>query len=65
MAIKTFNWENPLNRKDIKSQVEIFNETLMNVLSNFVPNKIITFRDIHPPWMNDVIKNKVKFKHKL
>ena len=37
----------------------------MNMFSNFIPNKIKTFRDSDPPWMNDDIKNKIKLKHKL
>ena len=37
----------------------------MNVFSNFIPDKIKTFRDSDPPWINDDIKNKVKLKHKL
>ena len=59
LAIKSFNWENVFHGKDINSQVELYNETLMNIFSNFIPNKIKTFRDSDPPWMNDDIKNKI------
>ena len=52
-AIKSFNWQ------------ELLNETLMNIFINFISNKIKTFRDSDPPWMNDDIKNKVKLKYKL
>ena len=65
LAIKSFDWENAFNGKDINSQVDLFNETLMNIFSNFIPNKIKTFRDSHPPWMHDDIKSKIKLKHKL
>ena len=37
----------------------------MNIFSNFVPNKLVTFDDSNPPWMNDFIKNKIKWKHKI
>ena len=37
----------------------------MNIFSNFIPNKIKTFRDSDPPWINDDIKSKIKLKHKL
>ena len=30
-----------------------------------IPNKIKTFEDSDPPWMNDDIKSKIKLKHKL
>ena len=65
MAIKSFNWENAFNGKDINSQVKLFNETLLNIFSNFIPNKIKTFRDSDPPWINDDTKSKIKLKHKL
>ena len=41
------------------------NETLMNIFSIFLPNKIRPFRDSDAPWMNDCMKNKVKLKHEL
>ena len=65
MAIKSFNWENAFNGEDINSQLDLFNETLMKTFSNFIPNKIKTFRDSDPPWINDDIKSKIKLKHKL
>ena len=43
-------------------QVPVFNETILNIFSNFVPNKIITYNDKDPIWMNDKIKSKVKSK---
>ena len=64
MVTKSFDWENAFNGKDIKSQVELFNETLMKIFSNFLPNKIKTFRDSDPPYMNEDIKSKIKLKHK-
>ena len=35
----------------------------MNNFSNFISDKIKTFRDSDPPWMNDDIKNKIKLYH--
>ena len=65
LAIKSFNCENAFNGKYINSQVELFNKNLMNIFSIFILNKIKTFRDSDPPWMNDDIKSKVKLKHRL
>ena len=50
-------YQGAFNGKDINSQVELFNVTLIIVFSNFIPNKIKTFGDSDPPWMNDDIKN--------
>ena len=39
----------------------------MKIFSNFVPkpSKLVTFDDSDPPWMNDFIKNKIKWKHEI
>ena len=56
-AIKSFNWENAFDGKDIHIQVVFSNETLLNIFSNLIPNRIKTFTDSDPPWMTEDIKN--------
>ena len=53
------------NNKTVNKQVSILNETIISIFSNFVPNKRVTFDDSDPPWMNDYIKNKIKWKHQI
>ena len=43
-------------------QVIIFDQILMNIFSNYVPNKLTTVDDKVPPWMNESIKRKVMAK---
>ena len=43
----------------------ILNETLLNIFSNFVPNKLIIIDDRDPPWMTEEIKEKIKRKNKI
>ena len=64
-SIKSVNWEFLLNNKTVNRQVAIFNETILNIFSNFVPNKLVTFNDCDPLWMNDFVKNKIKWKHQI
>ena len=45
--------------KNVHEQVAIFNQTLMNIFSNYLPNKFITIHDKDPPWMNEYIKRKI------
>ena len=47
-AIKDFDWENKLSLIDINDQVVLFNETIVNVVSNFIPNEAMTFDDSDP-----------------
>ena len=64
-SIESVNWEVMFNNKSVHKQVSIFNEILMNIFSNFTPNKLVTFDDRDPPWMNDFVKSKIKWKDQL
>ena len=61
-SIKLVNWE-AFHNKTVYKQVSIFNGTLMNIFSNFISNKYITFDYRDPPWMNGFVKTKIKFKN--
>ena len=42
--------------KTVHEQVTIFNTILMNIFSNYIPNKYIIIDDQDPPWMTKAIK---------
>ena len=44
--------------KQMFLMLSIFSQTL------YTPNKITETGDMDPPWMNDLIKNKIKEKNK-
>ena len=37
----------------------------MNVFSNFVPNKFVTFNDRDPVWMTANIKDKINYRNNI
>ena len=47
-SIELVNWKTLFHNKTVHKQVSIFNETLMNIFSNFIPNKYVTFDDRDP-----------------
>ena len=47
------------DQKDINAQVAAFNETILKVFRNYIPNKNITFDDKDPVWINKTIKSKI------
>ena len=47
---------------DLHKQVTIFNQTLVNIFLNHIPNKLITDDDKDPPRMNERIKKKIMAK---
>ena len=53
------------NIKSIQKQVCVFNESFMNIFSNFTSNKLVTFDDNDPPWMKGYVKGKIKLKNQL
>ena len=59
------NWECLFNNKDVNTQVAILNETVLNVFSDYAPNKYITINDKDPVWMNEIIKLKIKAKNSM
>ena len=59
-TIDIFDWESALNYIDANDQVSVFNSTILNIISNFIPNETITCDDQDPPWMNSFIKNLIR-----
>ena len=49
----------------MNEQVATFNEVLLNIFRNYVPNKYITIDDKDPVWINDFVKSKIKANNLL
>ena len=64
-AINNFDWVNAFSNVSVNKQVEILNCTILNIFSNFIPNKLITIDDSEPPWMTDFVKSKIKYKNNI
>ena len=41
---------------DVGKMVSIFNQTIINILCNFIPHETVLFDDRDPPWVNKEIK---------
>ena len=48
-AIDLFDWESTLIDLDFNEQVSGFNGTITNIMSDFVPNKVIIYNDRDRP----------------
>ena len=59
-AIKEFNWERTFSNTGVNKKVKIFNRTILNILSNFIPHEIIVCDDKDPPWLNNRIKTLIQ-----
>ena len=59
---KAFNWDKAFLGKSAKEKPSIFTKTLLNIMSNFIPNEIVTIDDRDPPWINNKIISLIKNK---
>ena len=51
-AITDFSWERAFENLSVDEKVSLFDRTIKNILSNYIPHEIITIDDIDPPWFN-------------
>ena len=61
-AIDAFDWDKKISEKYVNDQVSLLDETLLHIISNFVPSKKIIFDDSEPPWFVRKFKNKINIK---
>ena len=61
-AIYQFDWADLFLDENINEQVNLFNQTILNIFHNFISNKIILCDDRDPSWMNERIKRLIKKK---
>ena len=64
-AIRDFEWKNKLSLIGINDQVALFNETIVDIMSNFIPNETVIFDDRDPPWLNKNVKNMINCKNAI
>ena len=46
--INDFNWEKNFLNENVNDKVKNFTEIVLNIFSNYIPNKIVTFDDRDP-----------------
>ena len=65
-SLRDFPWEQELERdEDVNMKVKLFNKTILNVMSNFIPNKIRRVKPRQPPWIDARLKSKLNKKNRL
>ena len=62
-TISRFNWTRTFSNASVNEKVNIFNSTILNILSNFIPHEILTCDDKDPPWFNKKIKRIIQEKN--
>ena len=61
-AMEGFDWNNLFLNKDVNEKATILTKTVLNIMSNYIPNEIITIDDKDPDWINNQTKSLIKHK---
>ena len=66
-SISNFPWEENfrVNSEDVNWQVNFFTETILNIMSNFIPNKEVKIVPSDPPWINKDLKTMLNKQKRL
>ena len=65
-CMTSFPWQQHLSiNNDPNWQVKTFTDTLLNIMSNFIPNEIKTIVPRDPPWITKPLKTLLKRKNRL
>ena len=62
-AIANYDWEKAFYNIDVNKKVLLFNETVPNVICNFIPYEVVTFDKRGPPWITSCIKKTINNKN--
>ena len=63
--ISNFNWEKAFYNTNVNKKLSIFNETILNVLSNYIPHETLTCDDKEPSWFKSRLKSLLQDKNKI
>ena len=59
-----FSWERAFENLSVDEKVSLFNKTIKNILSNYIPSEINTIDGRDPPWFNKNVKSLIDEKNK-
>ena len=62
-AIQGFDWDKAFLDKSTEEKASILTKTILNIMSNFIPNEVVTTGNRDSPWINNKIKSLIKNKN--
>ena len=61
-TIEGFDRHKAFLDKSVDEKISILTKAILNIMSNFIPNEIVTTDDRDRPWINNNIKSLIKNK---
>ena len=62
-SLESFDWKNAFSNCNPNEQVSVLTKTLLNIMSNFIPNETILVDDRDPPWITRKLKSMIQEKN--
>ena len=62
-AINAIDWDELFANETVECQVSELNDLLLNIYSNYIPNKTVLCDDKDPPWMTNGIRTAIEMKN--
>ena len=62
-SIDEFSWQKCFANTSVNNKVHMFNKTIKNIMSNYIPHETIICDDRDPPWINKDIKQLILDKN--
>ena len=68
-SLENFDWErafsncNPNEQVSVLTVLTVLTETVLNIMSNFIPNETILVDDRDPPWITSKLKSMIQKKN--
>ena len=59
-SINQFPWDIRFAHVDVNQKVHCFNQTIKNILCNFISHETVTCDDHDPPWITSKMKGLIK-----
>ena len=64
-AFENIDWPTIFAGLDVDNMTQLFTSKCLNILSQYIPNKIIMCDDRDQPWMTAALKSAIKRKHRV
>lgn len=64
-SINNINWTACFDELNPTEMLGIFTNSLSEIFSYYIPNKVVKFDDRDPPWMKRELKTAIKRKHRI
>ena len=64
-CLSNIDWDEKFNNLHVDEMVKVFTSAFIEIVTRYIPHKIIKIDDRDPPWITCEIKTAVKRKHRV